>query len=142
MRAGAALSRDLRTRIVATWEKGELTWDQIAEKFSVGRATVDRLIRLYRETKEVTPRPHGGGTPPKISDEKLPIMREILEAHPDATLEELAAMYSKRSRVTVGPMCVYRAAKKLGFTRKKRVWSPPSATVRRSRRAGPSSSSG
>ncbi len=137
MKAGAALSRDLRTRIIATWEKGELTWDQIADKFDVGRATVDRLIRLYRETKAVTPRPHGGGTPPKISNEKLPLMSEILEAHPDATLEELAEMYSKRSKETVGPMCVYRAAKKLGFTRKKRVWSPSSATVRRSKRVEP-----
>ena len=142
MRAGAALSRDLRTRIIATWEKGELTWDQIAEKFIVGRATVDRLIRLYRETKGVTPRPHGGGTPAKISDEKLHVMGKILEAHPDATLEELAAMYSKRAKVSVGPMCVYRAAKKLGFTRKKRVWSPPSATGPRSRRGAPSSSRG
>lgn len=140
MKAGAALSRDLRTQIIATWEKGELTWDQIAEKFEAGRATVDRLIRLYRETKGVAPRPHGGGTPPKISEERLPVMSEILEAHPDATLEELAAMFSKRVKVTVGPLCVYRAAKKLGFTRKKRVWSPPSATAPRSRRGAPSSS--
>lgn len=140
MKAGAALSRDLRTRIIATWETGELTWDQIAGKFDVGRATVDRLIRLYRETKAVTPRPHGGGKPPKISDEKLPLMNEILEAHPDATLVELASVFSKRSRVTVGPMYVYRAAKKLGFTRKKRAWSPPSASVPRSRRGAPNSS--
>jgi transposase len=136
----AALSRDLRTRIIATWKKGGLTWDEIAEKFSVGRATVDRLIVRFRATKGVDPKPHGGGTAPKVTDEDLPVMAEILEAHPDATLEELAALYRARRHVKIGPMIVYRAAKRLGFTRKKRVWSPPSRTAPQSKRDVPSSS--
>lgn len=136
----APLSGDLRTRIIATWKKGDRTWDQIAAQYGVGRATVDRLIHRYRETQGVAPKPPTGGPAPKITDEQLPVMSEILAAHPDATLEELAAMYSKRAKITVGPMCVYRAAKRLGFTRKKRAWSPPNATARRSKRGEPSSS--
>ncbi|MFY0539472.1 DUF977 family protein [Nannocystis pusilla] len=56
-----AISTDLRIRIVEARAQERLTYEQLAERFGVGRATVDRVLRLARETGSVEPRPHGGG---------------------------------------------------------------------------------
>src|SRR5947208_3321840 len=56
------LSNDLRERIIAAWQSRQYgSWEQIADTFRVGRATVDRLIRRFRMTGSVDPAPHGGG---------------------------------------------------------------------------------
>lgn len=44
-----ALSLDLRLRIVARYEEGDITYAELAEAFSVGEATISRLLRRRRE---------------------------------------------------------------------------------------------
>ena len=61
-----ALSLDLRRRIIDAYDNGEGTQARLARRFKVGKATVERLVRLRRETGSVEPRPHGGGTGPLI----------------------------------------------------------------------------
>lgn len=134
------LSQDLRIRIIDAWKQQELTWDELAERFSVGRATVDRLIALYRATGSVAPRPRGGGYPPKIPDEKLPVLEAVLRAHPDATLPELVELYEKASGDRVSTMTIGRGCVRLGFTRKKRPSFRRSGSDLPSRRSGRTSS--
>ncbi|WP_143825720.1 helix-turn-helix domain-containing protein [Nannocystis exedens] len=55
------ISVDLRIRIVEARVQDGQTYEQLAERFHVGRATVDRVLRLQRETGSVEPKPHGGG---------------------------------------------------------------------------------
>ncbi len=61
------LSLDLRERIVAAYERGDMTRDQVAALFQVGRASVNRLVRRFRETGSVEPSPHGGGKRRKLT---------------------------------------------------------------------------
>lgn len=51
----AAYSLDLRTRMLADWDAG-LGAEQVAAKYRVSRAWVDRLVQRRRETGEIGPR--------------------------------------------------------------------------------------
>ena len=70
----AAYSMDLRLRVLRDADAG-LPSDELAEKYSVSRAWVDRLKQRRRETGEVAPRkqtrwrPRRGG--PRNSDSLL-----------------------------------------------------------------------
>ena len=116
----APASLDLRRRVVEAYLAGEGTYAVLAERFAVGEASVDRWLRLYRETQGVVPRPHGGGKRPRLDDEGLQTLRALVEAQPDATLEELAGAYRAAKGVELALSVVHRALARLGLTRKKR----------------------
>src|SRR6185436_6851937 len=47
----APASLDLRRRVVEAYERGGVTYAQGGERFAVGRATVNRWLRRFRETR-------------------------------------------------------------------------------------------
>jgi transposase-like protein len=63
----APLSNDLRIRIVEARAREGMTYEKLAERFDVGRATVDRVLRLARETGSVEPARQGPRTRPAVS---------------------------------------------------------------------------
>lgn len=58
-------------------------------RFGVGRATVNRVLRLARETGSVEPAPHAGGVPRRVTEADQRVLEEFLRVRPDATLDEL-----------------------------------------------------
>jgi transposase len=111
---------DLRERVIAAHAAGDVTYEEVAERFCVGRATVNRWLRRYRETGSVQALPHRSGNRPKVDDEGSKLLRELVGERPDATLEELASAYRERTQVKLAVCMVYRALERLGLTRKKR----------------------
>lgn len=132
---GRALSIDLRQRIIAAWQQREGTWKDLAERFGVGEATVDRLVARFRRTGSVEPDPHGGGQSHRIPDDELPVVRRLLDATPDITIEELAEAYRRETGERVSRATMGRAVTRLGYTRKKRPSSARSGTARASKRS-------
>jgi transposase len=122
------LSLDLRHRIVGAWQKEKAGVPELAERFQVGTATVKRLIRRFRDTGSVEPLPHGGGQRPKIPAGKLERVRKLVEAYPDWSVDELAETYNRQEGTDLSRSTMVRALSRLGFTRKKRPWSPRNAT--------------
>ena len=108
-------SMDLRQRVVEAYENGEGTQAELAETYGVSVGWVEKLLRRWRETGCVAPKPHGGGRRAKISGKQEERLRKIVEETPDATLEELLA----KCRVDGSIMCVFRALNRMGITRKK-----------------------
>jgi transposase len=110
-------SRDLRQRIIDTVERGEGSLRQIALRFLVSLSFVTRLLRHYRTTGSLEPKPHGGGRPPALRPAQLKRLRALIRKKPDATLEELR----RGSGVDCSHMAIVRALQKLKITRKKKV---------------------
>ena len=121
---GAPYSQDLRDRVLAACDRGMPT-KQVADIFAVSPAWVRRVKQRRREFGETSPRPCGGRTRFKIDRERL---RELVEAHPDATLKELRSMLG----VECAESAVCTALKKLGYTFKKRRSTRRSRSVRTS----------
>jgi transposase len=119
----------LRKAIVRARKQEKLTYVQIATRLGVGEATVNRILRLHRETGSVKPRPRGGGNRSPIHDEVAVLLTRIVEELPDATIQELTDALLKRADIDTSRSAVQRAMQRLGFSRKKRP-SPPSSATR------------
>ena len=119
-----AYSMDLRQRVIDDCDAG-LATKAVSQKYSVSPAWVRRLKQHRRERGDIVPRTGGGFRSRKIDPERL---RGLVEAQPEATLEEL------RERLGVGcsAWAVGKALRKLGMTLKKRRSTPPSRTGRTS----------
>jgi transposase len=110
-------SQDLRKRVVDTIERGDGSLRQIAQRFLVSLSFVVRLVRHYRTTGSLEPKPHGGGRQPALSPAQLKRLAALIRKKPDATLEELRQSLG----VDCSTMAIVRALKKLKITRKKKV---------------------
>ena len=64
-------SQDLRKRVIDTIERGDGSLRQIAQRFLVSLSFVVRLLRHYRTTGSLEPKPHGGGRPPALNPAQL-----------------------------------------------------------------------
>jgi transposase len=105
---------ELRRRIVDAYERGEGTYFELAQRFGVGEATVYRLLKLRRERGDVTPR-----APTGVMDEEMPQFVRLVNALPDATLEQLKEAWVSRTKRPLSRSSIVRALRRAGIVRKK-----------------------
>lgn len=122
-----SLSNDLRWRVVHAYQAKEGTYRQLAVRFDIGTASVTRILALYRKNGTPAPRPHGGGNPPKVDAKGLELIARIVKDNPSATLLEIGQEYERVTSIKIGKSIVFRALEKMGITRKKKRFTPPSA---------------
>ena len=120
-------SMDLRERAVQACDEEVGTREEIAQLFGVSTAWIRRLLQRRRETGSIAAKPRGGQKPSKFQGKNLDKLKALVEAQPDATLQELL----ERSRVAASIMAVHRALERLGCRRKKSRSVPPNKTGRR-----------
>lgn len=128
------LSMDLRKRIVAAHARGDQSSDELAELFQVGRATVNRLVKRFREKGSVAPNPHAGGREKRLTGGDEEKLLELVTERADATIPELVSGLADRTGKRVSTSTMSRALARLGFTRKKSLWSRPKEPKSASRR--------
>ncbi len=121
-----AYSRDLRERVAAACDEGVDTRAEIAERFTVSRSWIRRLLQRRRDTGSLGPRPHRGGQPPAFDAQAAQKLRDAVKATPDATLKELI----QATGVTCSTSAVDRTLKRLRLPWKKSRPTPPSRTGR------------
>jgi transposase len=118
-----AYSQDLRKRIVQAVETtGNQT--QVALTFKVSRSTVRRLLKLEIIDPDLKPQPLPGRDP-KVTSQDYGILTALLQAQNDLTLQELCQHFSIHYGLNLSISTMSRLLKKVGWTRKKRVWQPP-----------------
>jgi transposase len=108
-------SMDLRERVVQACDEEMGTREEIAQLLGVSTAWIRRLLQRRRETGSIAAKPRGGQKPPKFQGKNLDKLKALMEAQPDATLQELL----ERSRVAASLMAVHRALRRLGYRRRK-----------------------
>ena len=110
-------SQDLRDRVVAACDAGELTREEIAEEFDVSTSWIRRLLQRRREEGHYGAKQGKRGRKPVIVGQSLTQLDQLVEERPDATLEELRDHTSAScSLVTIS-----NTLKRLGYRRKKRL---------------------
>ena len=122
------LSLDLRERILISYDGGEGTREEIAERFRVSLGMVKKLLQQRRHTGEIGHRHHRAGRQPKILAAHHRRMRTLLGGQPDLTLKELRAALALECSLPA----IHSALAALGLTYKKRRSMPAS-------RSGPTS---
>jgi|SRR5215210_4180375 len=129
-----AYSMDLRERIFAARAAGESTAD-VADQFGVSPAFVRRLLQRYRETGTLGPRAQARRGFAPVLDAHAQRLRELNAREPDLTPAEIR----DRLRLTVAPLTVWRALRRLGLSFKK---SPSARPSRTGRTSGPPATGG
>lgn len=117
-----ALSEDLRRRIVDFYQSNpKASYKDTAERFTVGPASVSRLLRLKRETGDIR-------APKRQNRSRLKVDLEWLETHskanPNARLKDRVADYEVATGVSVAISSMWAAITALGWTHKKRQSLP------------------
>ena len=123
---------DLRERILAAYDRGEGTREQVASRFCVSLGMVKKLLQQRRHSGDIAPRHHRSGRKPRIMESHREQLRALLENKPDLTLREL--------REALGLDCTLQAIhyvlEKMELTYKKRRSEPASKTAKTSSKPG------
>lgn len=126
-----AYSLDLRAKIMAAVDKG-MSKSQAARTFGVGLATIKRYAALRRTQGSLHPKRHPGPTPLIRPEHQAALWAQVV-AHPTAYLDEQCALWEAQTEVRLSQSSMSRTIRRLGFTRKKGRWVPPSAPRPRER---------
>ena len=113
-----ALSVDLRVRVLAAVSEGA-THRQAAARFGVSAASVSRWRALKREQDDVRPGPLGGDRRSGRIEAQAGLIRQLLDAVPDTTVEELRQALGARDH-WFGYGTLQRFFRRHRITRKKR----------------------
>lgn len=110
-------SPDLRQRILDAVHRGEGSLRELADFFSVHLSTLVRLLRRYRDTGSIQPKPHAGGRTPCLDEHATGRLLGLVRQRPDATLAELR----DRLGVPCSLMTIARALRRAQVSRKKKT---------------------
>jgi transposase len=126
-----AYSKDLRLKALAALDRG-MPRKEVVGTFDVSLATLKRWLKRRREGEGLSPRPSPGRTPRILATtEERRALWAQLEENDDATLERHRELWEEERGVKVSVATMSRAVRKLGWTRKKDRWEPPSGTSKR-----------
>lgn len=125
-------SIDLRQRVVDAYERKEGTREELAARFEVGVASVNRWIRLRRATGSVAAKPNPAGKANAIvKEEDRELIVAWYKAQPDMTYEELAERFTEACGRPIARSTMGAAVLRLEITRKKRRSVRQSETMKK-----------
>lgn len=121
-------SNDLRHRIVAAYETGDYSQDEIAELFGVCQKTVSNFVRRNDETGSPDQLPRGGGRLAHLDEQAHDFIRQLIKTNNHPTLAQLCQQVDEKFQKPVSPPTMGRVLAALGLKRKKRPSTLLSAT--------------
>jgi transposase len=114
-----AYSLDFREKIIDVYFTEGLSVRKLAKQFGVAKSFIETLLKRLRETGDILPKPHGGGPQPKLNAEQLKLVKALVEADNDATLDELRERLASETSISISRSTMGRMVQKLNLTRKK-----------------------
>ena len=123
-----AYSLDLRERVAAACQQPGRTLGAVAAQFSVSVSFVEKLLQRQRTSGSLALLPLRGGPAPCLDASSRADVVACLRQQPDATLDELRVWMAALGGPAVSVATMGRAVQAVGWRRKKRASTPPSAT--------------
>jgi transposase len=125
-------SNDLRRRIVAAYETGDYSQDEIAELFGVCQKTVSNCVRRKDETGSPDRLPRGGGRQPQLNEQARQFIAELVKENSHVRLAHLCQRVDGKFNKKVSQSTMCRILGAMGLPRKKRRSTRASATAKES----------
>jgi len=121
---------ELRLKVLAALDGG-ITRKEVARTFGVATSTLDRYLSLRKQAGGEIGPPRPTGRTPSISttEERRALWRQ-LEENDDASLGRHCELWESNQGDRVSVPTMWRAVRKLGWTKKRGRWEPPSQTNR------------
>jgi len=126
-----AYSKDLRLKVLAAVDRG-VPRSEAVGMFGVSLATLKRWLKKRSEGEDLEPGTSTGRKRRILATlEEQHALWSQLESNDEATLERHRELWEEERGVRVSLATMSRAIRRLGWTRKKDRWVPPSGTKRR-----------
>jgi transposase len=129
-------SLDIREKIVSAYEAGDTSIRKVASRFMVSKGVVTRLLEQKRTQGDLRPKAATGGKPSQLAPYQAEII-DMVNQHPDWTLEEYCEKWQEQSgvRVSSSAMCRFLSKQNLSLKkntaqRSSRNGSGPTETAR------------
>lgn len=110
---------DVRERVVAAIDAG-LPPGEAATPVRVSIRTIYRWLARHRQGESLRERPRSG-RPPKLGAKHSPELRQLVLAHPDATLPEPATRLEAQTGIRLSPSHLSRLLARWDLPLKKRA---------------------
>ncbi|MGI2905976.1 hypothetical protein [Tolypothrix sp. VBCCA 56010] len=81
---------------------------------------MEKLLKQHRDTGVITPKVRTEQAPTKLNTEQLTVLKQIVEAASDSTLDELRSQLKQQTQVSIRRSTVGRMLQKLNLTVKKK----------------------
>src|SRR5271165_3561974 len=125
-------SDDLRRKILQAYAQGEMTLEQLAERFRVSYGYVKKLRRQQLRHGQMERVPHQPGRKPKFSGPIRERLRGWLKQQPDLRLAELQEKLLENSKFHFShPALWVVLRRKMGLLLKKSRSTPKNRTAKR-----------
>jgi transposase len=112
------LSNDLRLRLVAYVEDGH-SRREAAERFKTAASSAVNVVKLWKDTGSIEPKPRGGFRHGKLKPHRGFILGAVAE-RPDITMPELAQVLLAAKEVKIDPSNLSKFLIACGLSYKKK----------------------
>ena len=126
------ISLDLRERILAVYDAGKVSREEVGQRFRVSVGMVKKLIQQRRHTGEIGPRHYRSGRKRSITSEQRQSLRQLVTRKPDLTLEQMRAALSLKCSLPA----LHYILVQFGLTYKKRRSAQPNNSAPTSSKRG------
>lgn len=114
-------SEDLRIRVLQAYLNQQGSMRAIAARYEVSLSFVLALVKQYREKGSIEPKPRGGGQKLRVDDDGMDLLSQIIQEHPQATLQELCDHFAKASDIQLSIATMSRCVKRLQSKNKREI---------------------
>lgn len=108
-----------RQKIIEVYENENISIRKLAQRFQVAKSFIQKLLKQYKQTGDISPQTQGGSPPSKLQKEQLIALIEIIEKNNDATLEELCDLLEEKRGIRVSRATMGRVTQQLNYSVKK-----------------------
>src|SRR5262245_56003054 len=119
-------STDLRRKLVQAYEHRVGSQRALADAFGVSPSFVKKVLRRYRATGQLTPKPLTGGQKPRLDATAQAMLQGMVQAQPNSTLEGLCTRIAAATGIRVSVPTLCRVLQRLGISRKQSRSTPVS----------------
>ena len=125
-------SVDFRQKIIKAYEEGNTSIRQVASRFDVSKAFVQKLLKLKKIKGHVEPGKQGGSIKSELDTYKTQLA-QMVEKYPDAALSEYCEYWGQTQNQWVSTSTMCRALQRQQLTLKKRRYAVAKVPQRESK---------
>jgi len=111
---------EFRQKIVDTYFNEKISIAKVAQRFGVAKSFVQKIIKQWRETGDLSPRKSSGGQQLKLSQSQIIMVGDWVNEKNDITLEKIQQRLEEEENIKISLSTICRVLQSLNLSRKKK----------------------
>lgn len=111
---------EFRQKIVDTYFNEKISIAKLAKRFGVAKSFVQKIIKQWRETGDLSPRKPSGGQQLKLSQSQIIMVGDWVNENNDITLEKIQQRLEEKENTKISLSTICRVLQSLNLSRKKK----------------------